>query len=299
MDEPSEKLQNLKSLNSLPAAGGVAGAARNHRIAKTICFPLFRLAATHFELAVKAVLVWEKKLRTSFERKNGRLKWAECFAKITEKIMAVFFRFGEGVIKDIGSGNFEVARLVRKKEMKKLEFQRAGQTGPGPAGRAVLGAGRFQNYRIRGYPDRPVCVRLDGRDLISSLHPISTVGLSFQLSTLANFPVSRVPEASNLSSLRPQSLGFSKTLLPRLPLPESLSLSLSLESLSLSLPSTPTHSAHPTTLTALSRVATNIITPHHHLRRRNHHHHPITTVEDTATTNTKRLVQHQPRVEHW
>ncbi|CAN6539780.1 unnamed protein product [Malus baccata var. baccata] len=55
----------------------------------------------HFELAVKAVLVSEKKLCEQvlggiMEGVEG-LIWRECFAKIADKIMAVFFRFGEGV----------------------------------------------------------------------------------------------------------------------------------------------------------------------------------------------------------
>ncbi|KAM1022063.1 hypothetical protein EV2_044190 [Malus domestica] len=52
----------------------------------------------HFELAVKAVLVSEKKL---CEQVLGGIMegliWPECFAKIADKIMAVFFRFGEAV----------------------------------------------------------------------------------------------------------------------------------------------------------------------------------------------------------
>ncbi|KAL6215392.1 hypothetical protein ACLB2K_014823 [Fragaria x ananassa] len=52
----------------------------------------------HFELAVKAVLVSEKKF---CEQVLGGimdgLVWPECFVKIADKIMAVFFRFGEGV----------------------------------------------------------------------------------------------------------------------------------------------------------------------------------------------------------
>lgn len=52
----------------------------------------------HFGLAVKTVLVSEKKL---FSQVLGGvmdgLVWPECFVKIADKIMAVFFRFGEGV----------------------------------------------------------------------------------------------------------------------------------------------------------------------------------------------------------
>ncbi|KAM0970078.1 hypothetical protein EV1_017980 [Malus domestica] len=52
----------------------------------------------HFKLAVKAVLVSEKKL---CEQVLGGIMegliWPECFAKITDKIMAMFFRFGKAV----------------------------------------------------------------------------------------------------------------------------------------------------------------------------------------------------------
>jgi exocyst complex protein 7 len=52
----------------------------------------------HFGVAVKRVLVSEKKL---FGQVLGGLMdglvWPECFVKIADKIMAVFFRFGEGV----------------------------------------------------------------------------------------------------------------------------------------------------------------------------------------------------------
>lgn len=52
----------------------------------------------HFELAVKTVFVSVKKLckQVLGEIMEG-LIWAECFVKIADKIMAVFFRFGEGV----------------------------------------------------------------------------------------------------------------------------------------------------------------------------------------------------------
>lgn len=52
----------------------------------------------HFGLAVKTVLVSEKKL---FQKALGGIMdgliWPECFVKIADKIMAVFFRFGESV----------------------------------------------------------------------------------------------------------------------------------------------------------------------------------------------------------
>ncbi|CDP01273.1 unnamed protein product [Coffea canephora] len=52
----------------------------------------------HFELAVKSVLVSEKNLCSQVLRSimEGVI-WPECFTKIADKIMAVFFRFGEGV----------------------------------------------------------------------------------------------------------------------------------------------------------------------------------------------------------
>ncbi|KAF9607443.1 hypothetical protein IFM89_035581 [Coptis chinensis] len=52
----------------------------------------------HFELAVKTVFVSEKKLcnQVLADLMDGTI-WAECFIKIADKIMAVFFRFGEGV----------------------------------------------------------------------------------------------------------------------------------------------------------------------------------------------------------
>ncbi|XP_031404069.1 exocyst complex component EXO70A1-like [Punica granatum] len=52
----------------------------------------------HFELALKIVFVAEKKLCSQVL--GGIMEgliWPECFVKIADKIMAVFFRFGEGV----------------------------------------------------------------------------------------------------------------------------------------------------------------------------------------------------------
>eukprot|EP00268_Persea_americana_P038114 TRINITY_DN37756_c0_g1_i1.p1 TRINITY_DN37756_c0_g1~~TRINITY_DN37756_c0_g1_i1.p1 ORF type:complete len:699 (+),score=139.92 TRINITY_DN37756_c0_g1_i1:196-2292(+) len=52
----------------------------------------------HFELAVKTVLVSEKNLcKQVLGGIMEGLIWVECFVKIADKIMAVFFRFGEGV----------------------------------------------------------------------------------------------------------------------------------------------------------------------------------------------------------
>ncbi|KAK6939728.1 Exocyst complex subunit Exo70, C-terminal [Dillenia turbinata] len=52
----------------------------------------------HFELAVKTVFVSEKNLcnKVLSNIMEGSI-WPECFIKISDKIMAVFFRFGEGV----------------------------------------------------------------------------------------------------------------------------------------------------------------------------------------------------------
>ncbi|KAK9165345.1 hypothetical protein Scep_000536 [Stephania cephalantha] len=52
----------------------------------------------HFELALKTVLVSEKNLCNQVlgGLMDGAI-WPECFTKIADKIMAVFFRFGEGV----------------------------------------------------------------------------------------------------------------------------------------------------------------------------------------------------------
>lgn len=52
----------------------------------------------HLELALKTVLVSEKKLCNQVLGKiMDGLVWPECFVKIADKIMAVFFRFGEDV----------------------------------------------------------------------------------------------------------------------------------------------------------------------------------------------------------
>ncbi|CAI9777188.1 unnamed protein product [Fraxinus pennsylvanica] len=52
----------------------------------------------HFELAVKVVFVSEKDLCNQvLGNIMEGMVWPECFVKIADKIMAVFFRFGEGV----------------------------------------------------------------------------------------------------------------------------------------------------------------------------------------------------------
>ncbi|KAM7278088.1 hypothetical protein ACFE04_005222 [Oxalis oulophora] len=52
----------------------------------------------HFELAVNTVFLSEKKLCDQvLSHVMDGLLWLECFTKIADKIMAIFFRFGEGV----------------------------------------------------------------------------------------------------------------------------------------------------------------------------------------------------------
>ncbi|KAE8715635.1 hypothetical protein F3Y22_tig00110162pilonHSYRG00071 [Hibiscus syriacus] len=68
----------------------------------------------HFELAVKTVFVSEKKLcKQVLGGHSEVLIWLECFVKIADKIMAVFFRFGEGVARS----NSEPQKLFKLLEM--------------------------------------------------------------------------------------------------------------------------------------------------------------------------------------
>ncbi|XVF36434.1 hypothetical protein REPUB_Repub19eG0058100 [Reevesia pubescens] len=68
----------------------------------------------HFELAVKTVFVSEKKLcKQVLGGLPEVLIWLECFVKIADKIMAVFFRFGEGVARS----NREPQKLFKLLEM--------------------------------------------------------------------------------------------------------------------------------------------------------------------------------------
>ncbi|KAL2529522.1 exocyst subunit exo70 family protein G1 [Forsythia ovata] len=68
----------------------------------------------HFELAVKVVFVSEKNLckQVLGNIMNG-IVWPECFVKIADKIMAVFFRFGEGVARS----NKEPQKLFKLLDM--------------------------------------------------------------------------------------------------------------------------------------------------------------------------------------
>lgn len=68
----------------------------------------------HFELAVKTVFVSEKKLCNQvLGNIMDGLIWPECFVKIADKIMAVFFRFGEGVARS----NKEPQKLFKLLDM--------------------------------------------------------------------------------------------------------------------------------------------------------------------------------------
>ncbi|KAM7490396.1 hypothetical protein LguiA_033317 [Lonicera macranthoides] len=68
----------------------------------------------HFELAVKTVFVSEKNLCNQVlgNIMDGEI-WHECFVKIADKIMAVFFRFGEGVARS----NKEPQKLFKLLDM--------------------------------------------------------------------------------------------------------------------------------------------------------------------------------------
>lgn len=79
----------------------------------------------HFKLAVKTVLVSEKKLCN--EVLGGLMEgllWPECFVKIADKIMAVFFRFGEGVTRSSKEPQklFKLLDMLDSLEKLKPEF---------------------------------------------------------------------------------------------------------------------------------------------------------------------------------
>ncbi|OVA05883.1 Exocyst complex protein Exo70 [Macleaya cordata] len=79
----------------------------------------------HFELAVKTVFVSEKKLCNQvFLQIMDGLIWAECFVKIADKIMAVFFRFGEGVARSSKEPQklFKLLDMFESLEKLQVEF---------------------------------------------------------------------------------------------------------------------------------------------------------------------------------
>lgn len=79
----------------------------------------------HFELAVKTVLVSEKKLcKQVLSGAMDGLIWTECFVKIADKIMAVFFRFGEGVARSSKEPQklFKLLDMFDSLEKLKIQF---------------------------------------------------------------------------------------------------------------------------------------------------------------------------------
>ncbi|KDP41610.1 hypothetical protein JCGZ_16017 [Jatropha curcas] len=79
----------------------------------------------HFQLAVKSVFQSEKKL--SNQILGGVMEgavWLECFIKIADKIMAVFFRFGEGVARSSKEPQklFKLLDMFDSLEKLKTEF---------------------------------------------------------------------------------------------------------------------------------------------------------------------------------
>ncbi|KAK9270018.1 hypothetical protein L1049_025591 [Liquidambar formosana] len=90
----------------------------------------------HFELAVKAVFVSEKKLCNQvLSGVMDGLIWAECFIKIADKIMAVFFRFGEGVVRSSKEPQklFKLLDMFDSLEKLKTDFSEIfeGEAGAG------------------------------------------------------------------------------------------------------------------------------------------------------------------------
>ncbi|XP_016445485.2 exocyst complex component EXO70I-like [Nicotiana tabacum] len=88
----------------------------------------------HFELAIKNVFVSEKKLccQVLGTIMDGVI-WPECFVKIADKIMAVFFRFGEGVARSKKEPQklFKLLDMFESLERLKPEFSNifAGEAG--------------------------------------------------------------------------------------------------------------------------------------------------------------------------
>lgn len=79
----------------------------------------------HLELAVKTVIVSEKRL--SIQVLGGIMDgviWQECFAKIADKLMAVFFRFGEGVARSSKEPQklFKLLDMFDSLEKLKIQF---------------------------------------------------------------------------------------------------------------------------------------------------------------------------------
>lgn len=88
----------------------------------------------HFELAVKTVFVSEKNLcKQVLGGLPEVLVWLECFVKIADKIMAVFFRFGEGVARSSKEPEklFKLLEMFDSLEKLKLKFSEVfeGESG--------------------------------------------------------------------------------------------------------------------------------------------------------------------------
>ena len=88
----------------------------------------------HLEVAVKKVLLAEKKLceRVLGDFMEG-LIWPECFIKISDKIMAVFFRFGEGVARSSKEPQklFKLLDMFESLEKLKPEMSQIFEGEPG------------------------------------------------------------------------------------------------------------------------------------------------------------------------
>ncbi|KAL8487690.1 hypothetical protein ACS0TY_023684 [Phlomoides rotata] len=89
----------------------------------------------HFEVAVKTVVVSEKTLsnRVLGNIQQGITIWPECFVKISDKIMAVFFRFGEGVARSNREPQklFKLLDMFDSLEALKPEFTQVFEGEPG------------------------------------------------------------------------------------------------------------------------------------------------------------------------
>ncbi|XP_071686857.1 exocyst complex component EXO70I-like [Rutidosis leptorrhynchoides] len=88
----------------------------------------------HFELAVRTVFVSEKNLcnHVLTNIMDGMI-WQECFVKIADKIMAVFFRFGEGVARSNKEPQklFKLLDMFSSLENLKIEFSDIFEGEPG------------------------------------------------------------------------------------------------------------------------------------------------------------------------
>ncbi|KAH6785068.1 hypothetical protein C2S51_037523 [Perilla frutescens var. frutescens] len=88
----------------------------------------------HLELSVKTVLVSEKSLCNQvLGNIMEGLIWPECFIKIADKIMAVFFRFGEGVARSRKEPQklFKLLDMFDSLEKLKPEFTKVFDGEPG------------------------------------------------------------------------------------------------------------------------------------------------------------------------